>query len=107
MSNCKCGDACKCRAAVKVHRVKLDEFMQSTHGKFLTVVFEKLGGEIRVMNGRFGVKKDVKGCCKAPAAHDGNPYKVFRDVKKKAHRMINLATIKEVRFKNVVYKVEG
>lgn len=102
---CKCGDACKCSKEV-VKRVKLEELLKTSEGRFLTVVFTKLDGKVRTMNGRFGVQKGVKGVGKAPAAHKGNPYKVLWDRTNKNFRMINLETIKSVAMNGVRYVVD-
>jgi len=73
--------------------------------QFFTVTFTKrTTGETRVMNCRKGVSKDVKG--------EGHRYSVedkglvcVRDVQKKAHRMIALESIQEIKMAGKVYKV--
>lgn len=101
---CKCGDACKCKQSVNA--MKVPELLASSAGKFITVTFTKKDGSLRKLNGRFGVRKGVKGTGKALAAHKANPYLVMWDAQIREFRMVNLATIKEVCACHKTYKVE-
>lgn len=90
-----------------VRRVHIEKLLESSNGKFITVLFTKKDHTERLMNGRFGVKKGVKGAARKPAAHSGNPYKTLYDIPKAGFRMVDLETVREIRMGGVVYRVEG
>jgi len=73
--------------------MKTDAFILNSNGKFVTVTFTKKDGTIRVLNGRLGVKKHLKG-----GTNTLNPeqYITIYDVANKGYRAINRATIKSV-----------
>ena len=92
--------------AIKVTSVEAGELVKNYKGsQFFTVTFTKRSnGETRVMNCRKGVKKDVSG--------QGHKYIVadkglvcVRDVQKRAHRMIALESIQEIKMAGKTYKV--
>jgi len=88
-----------------IHVTKVAEFLNTTKGKFFSVTFTKLDGSERKLNGRIGVFKGVKGTQKSPAAHSANPYRVVWDAVVEQFRMVNLSTIKEIRFNHQTYVV--
>lgn len=73
--------------------MKTDQFILSSAGKFVTVTFVKKDGTERVMNGRLGVKKHLKG---GTSTLDPNEYITLFDVVKGGYRAINRKTIKQV-----------
>lgn len=73
---------------------KLSEVIEKTNGKILTVVFTKKDGTERVLNGRVGVKKYLRG----GTNRVGEQYITIFDLKNGGYRSVNKDTIKEVRF---------
>ena len=72
------------------------DLIKSTKGRVFTATFVKKNGETRRMNARLGVRKGVtgKGLKFSPEEH--GLITVF-DMKKNAHRMINLETLQSFR----------
>lgn len=95
------------KTTIDVRRVHVEKILEGSHGRFITVVFTKKDNTERTMNGRFGVRKGVKGTQKTPTAKIDNPYKVMYDAKIDDFRHINLETIKEVRMNSTIYRVVG
>lgn len=79
---------------------KLSEVIENSGGKMLTVVFIKADGTERVLNGRVGVSKYVKGTGKAV----NDQYLTIYDVKNKGYRSVNKETIIEVRANKQIIK---
>lgn len=73
--------------------MKLDQFVLSSGGKFVTVVFTKKDGTERTLNGRLGVKKHLKG---GDSTLNPEQYITIYDVVNKGYRAINRNTIKSV-----------
>lgn len=71
--------------------------------KIFTVTFIKKDGTVRVMNARRGVKKGVKGVGMSYDPFSKGLIPVF-DMQKDAFRMINAATILEIKAEKKVYK---
>lgn len=72
---------------------KLEQVIENSNGKFLTVVFIKNDGTERVLNGRVGVSKYVKGTGRTVS----DKYLTIYDVKNKGYRSVNKENIIEVR----------
>lgn len=80
--------------------------MFSQKGKIMTVGFIKKNGERRVLNGRLGVRKHLKGGESTLSGSD-LPYLVVFDVKKSGYRALNLATVDLVKANGREYLIEG
>tara|TARA_B100001245_G_C22880275_1_gene423295 strand:+ start:1116 stop:1445 length:330 start_codon:yes stop_codon:yes gene_type:complete len=61
--------------------------LKTSKGSFVSVTFTKKDGEIRVLNGRTGVSKDVKGVGLSYNPDDYNNL-IIRDVQKQAYRTV-------------------
>lgn len=72
---------------------KLSKIVQATNGKFFTVVFIKKNGTERILNGRLGVTKHLKG---GQCTLDKEKYLIVYDVVSKGYRAVNVDTIKSV-----------
>ena len=90
--------------------MNLEEFLEQTKGgRIFRAVFIKQDGTERVMLCRRGVHKDLKGKGLAYKPEEKGLLGVFdmqardREGKRGAYRMINLLTLKEVKFKGRVY----
>lgn len=79
---------------------KLSEVIEDSNGKILTVVFIKKDGTERVLNGRLGVTKYLKG----GVNRNGDQYITIFDLKSKEYRSVNKETIKEVRLDKKVVR---
>ena len=89
-----------------IHRVNLRDFLLKQDGKFTTVDFLKKDGSCRVLNGRLGVVKHLKGGTNnTEATH--NPYLTVFDVKCGGYRTVNLATVTRIRAQNAEFLVHG
>jgi hypothetical protein len=80
---------------------KLEEVIEQSNGKILTVTFIKKDGTERVLNGRLGVKSHLKG---GVSTVDHNQYINIFDMQAGGYRNINRDTIKSVRVGGVEYK---
>ena len=78
----------------------LEQVIEQTKGKFFTVTFVKKDGTERVLNGRVGVKKHLKG----GVNRVGDQYITVFDVKNGGYRSVNKDTIKEIKFGKNIYK---
>ena len=90
--------------ATVVNRTKLESLLKENGGKFFSVTYKLLSGRVRMLNGRFGVVKYLKGGANN-VEKLSNPYLVVFDVQKMGYRTINLATIESVRMLNREFKV--
>ena len=70
-----------------------------------TVDFIKKDGSLRKMNCRLGVKKHLKGGELKYNPTEKNLLPVF-DMEKQSYRMINVSTIKEVRYNHQNFTIE-
>jgi hypothetical protein len=68
----------------------LATLIEQSEGKFMTVTFVKKDGTIRVLNGRLGVTKYLKG---GKSTLDPNKYVTLYDVQSKDYRAVNRDTI--------------
>jgi hypothetical protein len=78
----------------------LEQVIEQTKGKFFTVTFVKKDGTERVLNGRVGVVKHLKG----GVNRVGDQYITVFDIKNGGYRSVNKSTIKEVKFGKEIYK---
>jgi hypothetical protein len=88
-----------------ISRFRLETLLNSTSGRFFTVMFIKKDGSPRTMNARKGVHKGLTGTGKPNGLHT-SAMKVF-DVKINGYRQINLDTVKWVKTGGVRYTVVG
>lgn len=56
------------KAQTKIQQVQ--QLIDNSNGRMVTVVFEKADGTLRTMNGRTGVKKHLKGGTKTYTGQD-------------------------------------
>lgn len=71
----------------------LDELILQSAGRFVTVSFIKKDGSRRVLNGRLGVTKHLKG---GQSTLDANKFITIYDVQSKGYRAINRSAIESV-----------
>ena len=81
------------------------QLIESSKGKIFSVCFTKKDGTDRVMVGKLGVKKHLKGG-DSTTAHLRYLITCF-DMQKGAYRSINLETVKWVKLGGTVYEVPG
>ena len=79
---------------------KLDEVLLNSNWLFVTVTFTKKDGSERVLNGRLGVKKHLKG---GVSTLDPDLYVTIYDVVNEGYRAVNRSTIKTVKVGGVIY----
>lgn len=72
------------------HNDELVKMIKSSAGRFFSCTFIKKNGEVRVLNGRIGVHKGVKGV--GHKFNKPNLITVF-DAKAKEYRMVNVETL--------------
>lgn len=72
--------------------------IEQSNGKMVTVSFIKQDGSLRVLNGRLGVKKYLKG---GKSSVDANEYISIYDVQNKGYRSVNRNTIVALRMQGV------
>lgn len=72
----------------------LASLIEQSNGKMVTVTFIKNDGSERVINGRIGVKKYIKG---SSVNRNNENYITFYDVQNKGYRSINRETIVGIR----------
>ncbi len=93
-------------AQAEVHRAKLQELLLGQDGKIVGLDFIKIDGRDRMLNGRLGVRKYLKGG-DATIGFEDQPYLVMFDLQHKGYRAVNLATVSGVRARNTRYTVIG
>lgn len=79
---------------------ELASVIEQSAGRILTVTFRKNDGSTRVINGKIGVKFDLKG---GPSYVDYNRYVLIFDLGKKGYRSINRDSIIEVKYDKKVW----
>lgn len=79
---------------------KLAHIIDNSDGKFLSVTFIKKDGSTRVLTGRLGVKKHLKG---GTSTLDANQYITIYDTVNQGYRAINRETIQSVRIDGQEY----
>lgn len=82
---------------------KQELLKEISDGQICTMTFVKKDGTIRVMNGRVGVSKGVKG-----VGHKFNPADKgllqFYDIQSQGHRFVNINTLLSVKAKGILYE---
>mgnify|MGYP000927455164 FL=1 len=76
----------------------LDQLIMQSAGRFVTVTFTKKDGTDRVLTGRLGVTKHLKG---GKSTLDAEQYITIFDVVNKGYRAINRSTIKSVKINRI------
>ena len=76
----------------------LDQLIMQSAGRFVTVTFTKKDGTDRVLTGRLGVTKHLKG---GKSTLDAEQYITIFDVVNKGYRAINRSTIKSVKINHI------
>jgi len=76
----------------------LDQLIMQSAGRFVTVSFTKKDGTERVLTGRLGVTKHLKG---GKSTLDAEQYITIFDVVNKGYRAINRSTIKSVKINHI------
>lgn len=74
------------------------QMIEQSNGKMVTVTFIKQDGSTRILNGRLGVKKYLKG---GKSSVDANEYISIYDVQNKGYRSVNRNTIVALRMQGV------
>mgnify|MGYP000229741370 CR=1 FL=1 len=82
-----------------------EEIKKELGNKFFSVEFIKKDGTLRKMVCRLGVKKGVTGKGMTYAPNDRQLLNVY-DVQKKAFRMINLNTLKAIKYRGKVLEIK-
>lgn len=72
--------------------------IDNSNGKMVTVTFIKQDGSTRILNGRLGVKKYLKG---GKSSVDANEYISIYDVQNKGYRSVNRNTIVALRMQGI------
>lgn len=93
------------KAELFISRFRLETLLNSTGGRFFTVMFIKKNNQPRIMNARKGVHRGLVGTGKPNGLHT-SAMKVF-DVKANGYRQINLDTVKWIKTGGVRYTVVG
>lgn len=87
----------------KITVAKAEELIKKSNGKFITVSFiKRTNSELRVMNCRVGVKKNLKGTGRKPKA---GLVRVF-DMTKKEYRNINVSGLRTIKALGKEYAIE-
>jgi hypothetical protein len=73
--------------------INISKFIAKSAGKFLTVTFIKQDGTQRVLNGRIGVTKHLKG---GVSTVNTDKYLVLYDIAKQDYRCVNKDTVVKV-----------
>lgn len=78
----------------------LSKLIESTEGRFFTVSFLKKDGSLRVLNGRLGVEKYLKG---GECTLDRTKFVIVYDIQSKGYRAVNRDTIQSVKIDGVIF----
>lgn len=81
-------------------KTDLAAVIEASNGKFLSVTFTKKDGSVRVLVGRLGVKKHLKG---GESTLDADKYITIFDTQNGGYRAINRDTIQSVRIDGVEF----
>lgn len=79
---------------------ELASVIEQSAGRIITVTFRKNDGSTRVINGKTGVKFELKG---GPSYVDYNRYVLIFDLSKRGYRSINRDSIIEVKYDKKVW----
>jgi hypothetical protein len=85
--------------------MKVENVIELLGDKIFTVTFVKKDGTVRVLNGKTGVKKHLKGGELGYDPISKGLIPVF-DLKSEGYRMINSQTVKEIKSEKQVYTFE-
>jgi hypothetical protein len=83
--------------------MKVENVIELLGDKIFTVTFIKKDGSVRVLNGRRGVKKHLKGGELAYDPIEKGLIPVW-DLKTEGYRMINSQTVTEIKSEKQLYK---
>ena len=78
----------------------LSKVIECSEGRFFTVEFVKKDGSTRILNGRLGVEKYLKG---GDCTIDRTKFVIVYDVQSKGYRAVNRETILSVRIDGVKF----
>jgi len=78
----------------------LGSVIENTNGRFFTVEFLKKDGSTRILNGRLGVEKYLKG---GDCTLDLEKFVIVYDMQKHAYRAVNRETILSVKIDGVKF----
>lgn len=78
----------------------LTSIVEASNGKFVSVSFVKKDGTLRVLTGRLGVVKHLKG---GECTVDRDKYIIIYDIVNKGYRSINRDTIQHVTIDGVIH----
>lgn len=81
-------------------KTDLAAVIEASNGKFISVTFTKKDGSVRVLVGRLGVKKHLKG---GESTLDADKYITIFDTQNGGYRAINRETIQSVRIDGVEF----
>ena len=90
---------------IKISKVQATDLIKSSQGKFINVKFTKKNGEDRSLTGRTGVHKYTTGEGLKYNPDDYGLVGIFDNVKK-AYRMVNLNTLRELTIQGTTHEVE-
>lgn len=78
----------------------LANVIETSEGRFFTVEFIKKDGSTRILNGRLGVEKYLKG---GDCTIDRSKFVIVYDVQSKGYRAVNRETILSVKIDGVKF----
>ena len=78
----------------------LSKVIECSEGRFFTVEFVKKDGSTRILNGRLGVEKYLKG---GDCTIDRTKFVIVYDVQSKGYRAVNRETILSVKIDGVKF----
>jgi len=93
-------------AVNNVSRDDLDSMIRGSHGQFVTVTFTKRNGDLRVMNGRLGVKKHLKGGENLAVKSNPN-LRILFDTVRGQYRSFDITTVIGAKVGGKVYRVNN
>jgi len=80
--------------------MNLAKVIECSEGRFFTVEFIKKDGSTRILNGRLGVEKYLKG---GDCTIDRTKFVIVYDVQSKGYRAVNRETILSVKIDGVKF----
>ena len=90
---------------MKINTKRAIEIIKENKGKIFTASFIKKNGEMRKINARLGVKKQIKGVGMAYNPELKGLLTVY-DMQKKSYRMLNVNTLLTLNINSVKYEVK-
>jgi hypothetical protein len=88
----------------KISRADVPKILKATKGKLFSVKFIKKNGETRILNGRLGVTRYLKGGYDT-TSHIKYYINVY-DIQKKGYRKVNMNTVERIKYSGITYIVE-